>query len=104
MIAAYFNYPNSHVTIHASESCPMIQMQQKPDQRVLFITTKSLSGDLERFEIGEFRFSATSKTNDLWLSVDLGNADTERAVVARVKRILGRRYRPFETAPTHEHC
>jgi hypothetical protein len=104
MIAAYINYPNPHVTVHAAAECARIQQHRKTQQRVLKLTASTLSSELERCESKHYPFGADQSTNDMWLHVDFGDPEFERAVVAHILRILASHYRRFARVVVDEHC
>jgi hypothetical protein len=104
MLTAYINYPNAHVTIHAALDCANIQQQDKQDQRVIRLSTETLSPELARFEAKEYRFGSDQSTNDMWLYVDFSDAQFERAVVEHIRRILAQYYSPFARVRIDEHC
>jgi hypothetical protein len=104
VLKAYVNYPNSHVTIHRHGDCSSIQQQRKPEQRVVRLETSTLSSELKKFEQKQYTFAADASRNDLWLEVDFGDLEFERAVVAYVKKILASHYTPFARASIDTHC
>lgn len=104
MIAVYINYPNPHITIHASSTCGNVQQQHKEGQRKVVLNTTTLSLELERFENKFYKFGADQSTNDMWLAVDFSDAGFERAVVEYIRRVLARSYSPFGRVSVSEHC
>jgi hypothetical protein len=104
MIAVYINYPNSHITIHGSAGCGNLQQHHKQGQRNVTLNRLTLSAELERFAGKFYTFGADQSTNDMWLTVDFGDAVFERAVVEHIRVLLGVNYLPFARAAITEHC
>ena len=104
MLQAYFNYPNARVTIHAGANCSTIEQQHKDGKRKVRLTLDTLSVELSRFSSGQYKFASTSSLNDMWLAVDLGSPEYERATIAYIRDVLGRRYAPFARITLVEHC
>lgn len=104
MLTAYINYPNAHVTIHATKDCSNVQQQRKSEQRVAKLNIATASEELRRFEAKDYRFGADQRTNDMWLFVDFSDPQFERAVVGYIHRILARHYLPFSRIHVNEHC
>lgn len=81
MTTAYFNYPNPRIAAHQSPSCGDIQKMGKVGQRSSTLDIDSLSIELRRFETDHYRFASHAGQNDLWLTLDLGDHDFEKAVL-----------------------
>jgi hypothetical protein len=45
-----------------------------------------------------------SKVNDMWLEIDIGNLDFERAIVDYVQIVLAQHYFPFANIKVDQHC
>jgi hypothetical protein len=90
MLHAYINSPQPKVVIHPDPSCPRIQMNAKPGQRVVRINVESLSEEIGRFKNKEYRFAADATNNDMWIEVDFGDADFEAAIIEYVRRLIGK--------------
>lgn len=104
MIAAYINYPNPHITIHASSGCSAIQQQHKKGQRRVILNLNTLSSELERFSSKFHKFGADQSTNDMWVVADFSDPAFERAVVEYVRKLLASHYAPFVRVAVNEHC
>ncbi len=104
MLRAYFNYPNSRVCVHGDASCNHIQQAGKPGQRCVFIDRTTLATETTGFLEGKHSFAANAATNDLWVDLDLADADFERALVAYFARLLGERYKPFASVDLEICC
>lgn len=103
MLSAYINYPNAHVSIHSAADCTTIQQQRKADQRLVRLNPRSLSGELLKFE-SEYRFASEQRLNDMWLELDFGDAEFERALVEHIRKCLARRYTPLSRVNVSAHC
>ncbi len=103
MTKVYLNYPNPHVTIHGQPACSEIGKMRKPNQRDVEVNTASFAQAIQQFSSG-FRLGADASVNDLWMSVDFGDAEFEDAVVRYVHRLLARRYSPLQGAAVERHC
>lgn len=104
MLNVYLNYPNPRVTVHRNERCSSIQKHQKPGQRVVRLDVACLSVELKKFEEQHYMFAADAANNDMWLEVDFGDAEFERAVVQYVKNVLAAHYTPFGPVTITPHC
>jgi len=104
VLRAYLNYPSSRVSIHGDPDCGHIQQARKTGQRIVIIESDSIGVELERFRQSEYGFAAEAASNDMWLDVDCGDLEFEKAVVHYVQRMLGARYQPFKDARVEEHC
>ena len=103
MLQAYVNYPNSRVTVHADPICDEIEKMAKEGQRRIRIDRRSLQGELSRFR-DTHHFASTAPVNDMWISVDLGDAVEEQRVLDRIVGILAHRYTPFARVEPSRHC
>lgn len=104
MLTAYINYPNPHITIHADTSCSRIMQHSNASHRIISLDRHSLSGELERFASKEHRFASESAFNDMWLRLDFGDVDFERAIVSHIRSLVGQHYKPLRTAQISDHC
>ena len=104
MRMAYFNYPEDRVSIHGRAACPEIRKRRKEGQRIVEIDVHTIARELANFRGREYRFSATSKSNDMWVKVSFGDSEFEEAVIRYVHRLLGKRYQPFRRARIATHC
>lgn len=104
MLQVYLNYPNSRVSMHGDTSCGYVRRSRKCGQRCLKINLESFSGEVKALIQGEHRFASTPEFNDMWLEVDFGDEQFERAVVEYVCTELGKRYEPFCRAQIERHC
>ena len=100
----YINYPNPHFTVHRDQSCRMIQMHGKPNQRVRTVTTSSLGDVLSQFIDETIRFASQTGLNDVWMEIELDTPDQEIGLVYVVQAIVGKRYSPLSNAPVGIHC
>ena len=103
MITCYINYPHSRISIHNDLSCGVIYQGRKLDQRHARIDLNSIGCELARFN-KEYVFGSTSENNDMWIVVDFSDHQFELEVIAYIKRILGKRYKPFRDANLEVHC
>lgn len=103
MLMVYLNSPNSRISAHRSPNCSRIQVMQKPNQRHCRIDATSISTELAKFANKQYRFQSTADLNDLWLEIDFGDEDFERAVLSYVLRLLGRHY-SFAKGRVRPHC
>lgn len=104
MIRVYVNYPNLNITIHSNPACGNLRQQHKQNQRVVSITTSSLTTELIRFERKEYKFGSQADINDMWLAIDLGDSIFEVAVTEHIRKILASHYTPFSRIKAEEHC
>lgn len=102
MLQLYLNYPNSKISVHTDPTCGHIRQMGKPDQRQLRLVEESLEAQLAEFS--EHGFASTAALNDMWVTIDLGDARMEENVLARISRTLGDRYAPFRDATVDWHC
>jgi hypothetical protein len=100
----YMNYPNAHITIHEDESCPLVRMHEKEQQRRVKIRPDNREVALSEFEHQHYEFRAEKALNDLWLDVALGSREAEIGLVREIQRILGRRYSRLASAMVNVHC
>ncbi len=104
MLTVYVNYPNSYITIHRDCHCSCIRSHQKASQRVVIIDKANLDSELDKFKTKEHRFASTSRDNDMWVHVDLGDEIHERSAVERIRDLLAQRYTPFADISVDTHC
>lgn len=104
MIKAYFNYPNTHITIHRDLNCGEIQKMAKTGQRLVLIDPDSVSLEPQRFFSRQYRFASVAGLNDIWLTVDFRDGDFELAVVEHVRRLVAQHYSPFAGVRLNPHC
>ena len=103
MLEVYLNYPNSQVTVHGNMACRSIRQMSKARQRRVRINPRTLQRELRRFG-GEHEFGSTAARNDMWVTVDLGDARAEEQAVERMVAALRARYAPFGNADVVRHC
>ena len=77
---------------------------RKPGQRNVALNAGSIGVELHTFSSKQYSFAASASLNDLWLSVDFGDATFEDAVVAFVQRLIGQHYKPLAGAAIQRHC
>jgi hypothetical protein len=104
MICVYINYPNPHFTIHRDASCNLIQMHKSPEQRYLRVNRANLGPQLHQFVVGQLRFAAERRLNDMWLEIDLDTPEQEFGLVHVLQALVGQRYTPLAAAPIDTHC
>ena len=104
MLWAYFNYPNPHGTAHGLSSCGEIQKMRKPEQRRVSLDSQTIGAEIENFREKKYRFAAQAGLNDMWLTLDFGDAEFEFAVVRFLLRALGQHYAPFRECEVGWHC
>ena len=92
MLQTYINYPNQKVSVHGDRSCQQIGKMAKAGQQRFRIDSKSISMELQHFGGKQYMFAPNAADNDMWIEVDFSDAEFERAVVAYVHRLIGRRY------------
>jgi hypothetical protein len=100
---AYFNYPNSKVTIHIHDGCSQIMKQSKLDRRFIRVRIDNLVTVLERIETGEINFRSEPEANDLWLDIDLQSQNYETSFVHLVHALLSDKYLPFRKSTVEFH-
>ncbi len=103
MIQVYFNYPTSHVTIHREGDCQSIRSQGKVGQRITRINSSTISSELAKFEGNGYSFQATPSANDMWVEIDFGDPEFERAVASHIYKLLGK-YKRFRESKLAVHC
>jgi hypothetical protein len=103
-IQAYFNYPNSSITIHREPGCPRIRMTHKPGQRQFDVTKETVSSVVAQFTGCDVTFASTPGRNDLWLKVKLNGEDEDVRFVDAIKALLGKRYSRFRDVQVVTHC
>jgi hypothetical protein len=100
----YINYPDPHLTLHSTDSCPEVRKHRKQAQRILAITSRNLGNVLSQFIDHEIRFGVNRSSNDLWLHVSLDSQPHEEALAYVIHAILRQRYRRFKNAPIRLHA
>lgn len=103
MLKAYFNYPNTHITIHCNPTCGEIQKMAKTGQRLVLINPGSVSLELQRFLSKQYRFASVAGLYDIWLTVDFHDGDFGLAVVEHVRRLIANHYLPFAEVRFNPH-
>ena len=104
MTRAYVNYPNAKVRLHGKAGCGHVQQARKTGQRLVTVDLGSLSAELARFAQRQHAFGSSSVNNDMWIEVNVGDAEFERAVVAFIHRSLANRYQRLAAAVEEIHC
>jgi hypothetical protein len=104
MLVAYFNYPNTRITVHTNPHCSYVPGDERPPRRSRCITLSTPSRELQLFADQHYSFQARAGLNDLWLVVEFGDQVFERAVVEYIQRLLARRYSPFGKTAINSHC
>lgn len=104
MIKTYINYPNPHVTVHNDPNCKSIQSHDKLDQRYRYINWETIAMELENFRNNEYRFTASSESNDMWLEIDFQDQIYESDVLEFICRLLGEHHSPFKDLKPKIHC
>lgn len=104
MTTAYVNYPNSRISVHGNASCSRIRQARKAGQRVVHVTVETLTQELRTFHTNDYSFGSTQEVNDMWIELDLGDAEYEAATLRFIKKALSVCYKPFEDAEISVHC
>lgn len=101
----YINYPNPHIQIHCDESCALIRMQRKANQRVIAVTIQTMPQVLTEFIRQQHNFAANTAENDMWLDIRLVSVEQEEGFVYVVQALLGLHHRPLgNSALVKVHC
>lgn len=95
MIAVYYNYPNSGFTIHEGQTVEESRVHSKPKPRIIHVTLKNLSKVVTRVTNPDFKFAAKQEENDLWMEINFGDLEFEKAFAEFILRQLGKRYKLF---------
>lgn len=100
-IYVYINYPNCHFTIYNNPHCKRIRQHNNINQRKFII--------INRHEFADFlkkrhEFESKPPNNDMWLKIDLGSQEYNRELVSKIKKVIGKHYEPFLTAPIRICC
>ncbi len=104
MLKAYFNYPNSRVSVHHDPFCSRIRPMGKQGQRICRINITNIRHELQKFKDKQYRFQSTSDLNDMWLEIDFQDEEFEMAVVGYICRLLGHHYKRFSDSRLEIHC
>jgi len=104
VIRVYINYPNPHITIHSKDDCGFINRTYKSEKRIIDITPQTISDEIIKFRNGDYKFGSTSTINDMWLNIDFGDNDFEKAIVSFIQKLIGRYYGPLRNCQIEEHC
>ncbi len=104
MLMVYLYAPRSRISAHRDSNCSRIQVMNKPNQRKCRIDVANISTELQKFANKQYKFQSTASLNDLWLEIDLGDEDFERAVLGYILRLLGQHYKPFTKGRIRFHC
>lgn len=102
MLTVYFNYPNSYISIHGDRYCGEIPDDPKPNHREVDIDLSNVDDELER--LYQHPFGSTVAKNDMWVRVNFGDEAAEKAIINKIQKILGRRYKPFREPEISRHC
>jgi hypothetical protein len=103
MLYAYLYLPAPRVTIHSDPNCGSIRKQRKRNQRSRSITAQNAPAELRAFEENQHHFAPNADSNDMWLTIDLGDDARERRLVDAIHRALARHYTRFSRA-TPKDC
>ena len=103
MLKVYVNYPNSRISIHRDDTCAQIRSHRKANQRQCLITPDTITKELRNFK-ETYQFASVPEFNDMWVSIDFGDYEFEKALIKYLSRILGKRYKPLLNAQVEEHC
>lgn len=101
---AYLNYPNPRMTLHGDSACAEIGKMRKTSQRDVTINRASFTQALDQLAGAEFQLGAQASVNDVWFTIDFGDAEFEEAGARYACRVLGQRYSPLRNAPFKKHC
>ena len=104
MAIAYFNYPNTHITLHRDPNCGYIRMHNSPDSRIFHLRPATLSDELRRFSERQVDFAAAKGINDMCLDLEFADPEFELALVRHIQKILSERYSPFGRVEVQIHC
>jgi len=104
MLKAYLNYPNPKVSTHRDPTCGAIGKMQKGGQRRVRINPTTLSSEIQGFARKEYRFASDATANDMWIELDFGDAEFERAVLAYIHRLVSRHCTRFGEVSIEHHC
>jgi hypothetical protein len=104
MTYLYLNYPNHRATIHRDAKCRSIRAARKDKPRIAQVNSLTLPLELRRFKNKEYVFSTDISENDIWLEIDLQDANIETAVAKRILQLAGRHYSPFRNLALRVHC
>lgn len=104
MIYVYLNYPQSKISVHQNPNCRRIRLRKKDEQRVIRIEQENLDSEIGRINRGELKFAPSSRYNDAWIVIELGDLSKEQEITIEIKEILGRFYGPFARASINIHC
>jgi len=104
MTHVYINYPNPKIRLHCQSTCGDIGKMRKSSQRHVRLDSSSISFELQRFRAKAYPFSADKTANDMWLEVDFGDLQFERAVVEHIRGLVGAHYSPFAAITIDQHC
>jgi len=96
MIKVYINYPNQGIfSIYEDIEHKNIQKNTKVNQRVLSINSSNFTEKMLSF-IDNYKFSATSAENDLWIDIDTGDTIFDKNIAFEILKKLSEKYVPFQ--------
>jgi hypothetical protein len=98
MTSIYIDYPMREFCIRTGVSSAERFRHDKPNRRVVRLTSETFSQEIKPFLDRQVAFAASAELNDLWLDLHFGDEEFEKSVGLFVKRILGQRYRPIAEA------
>lgn len=101
MTKAYFNSPNSRVTIHGT-ACGFASKARTAGQRRVLISRRAIDEGLD--DLSRMPFRAEAKFNDVWIVVDLDDPDFEEALIRYIRAMLGKRYKRIRESRLTRHC
>ncbi len=104
MVYIYLNYPNPRATLHSDLNCGFVPKPPSKGQRWIRVTPATFEQELAKFRDHEYVFRSEAKFNDMWLEVDFGDKEFERAVGDYLLRVLSTQYTPFSRVVVREHC
>lgn len=104
MIQVYMDYANPVMNIHSDPNCFAVQRDRAANYRISKITIDTLSEELARFRDRYYRFNAQRDTTSIWLDIDLGDVEFERAVAEYVLKLVAKHHLPLRRIKIGTHC
>ena len=104
MIHVYFNYQHYQIITHHDPDCAQRTFAQMPHQRLLRVNAATVSQTITALAANEHPFSTALGQQTLWLQIDFGDHDFERALQRYALRLLARHYPRFYHISVTSHC
>ena len=104
VIRVFLDYPTSRIMIHADHDCTYFDRPLLPNHRLVRLNDRTISQELQSLQSKRYKFASNAEFNILWLEADFADLDFEVALVAHIRKLLAKNYKPFSSAQVQFHC